>query len=97
MSENEKTSWLVCLRAIGYTPSLISFRDRCSQCGNEVWRAASSPKNKILCTDCALQIMAKEKAILILPPDARQIRDLQLKDLRERINQKIQARLHEPP
>ena len=86
MRAEDKTQWLICLRVIGNkVPTLLSSRDRCTRCGEAVWRAASSPDNKILCVQCAVKIMEHEaETITVMPPSQRQLRDIFAKRARER-------------
>jgi hypothetical protein len=78
---DETVEWLVCLRVReGYEPSLLSTKERCTVCGGEVWKAASSPDRRIICMPCARETAAREnKPVTVNPPNEAQMRDIELK------------------
>lgn len=72
MSDDEERV-LVCFRVSDLIPELPSDVVVCQQCGENVWRALSSPSaDKVLCTRC-LEIDPDDQ---IAPPTEGQVADI---------------------
>ena len=71
--------FLVCLPVFpGFRAATLSLKEKCFRCGTEVWKALSSPNEKIVCLECAA-ILLKERYnhYTILPPSPEQRRDIE--------------------
>jgi len=79
MAENTD-DLLICLPIVSAClPHLLSVPDKCSLCGQAVWRALSSPnKVQAICVECAQRAIAQEGEIVVMPPTAKQINEVNL-------------------
>jgi Zn ribbon nucleic-acid-binding protein len=72
--EENKLTFIVCIRVIDLDePRIVSWKDTCSQCRKQVWRADAVSVDKVLCVQCATDLMRKEKDITIMPPTKEQL------------------------
>jgi hypothetical protein len=72
---------LVCVPCIKGKPSaLVSYVDKCSECGAAVWHAFSSPKDDemvVMCIPCAQKAMAEDDDVVRMPPTEKQINEVE--------------------
>lgn len=76
MSAGE-TEYLVCYRVEDLpAPRASSVRDKCGKCNEPVWQAKSSPMKKVVCIQCAAEMMRGRNDVEIIPPTENQVDDI---------------------
>lgn len=74
----EEEAYIVCYPIAQLpTPALESYKAKCSECAQEVWRAKSSPHNlPILCVDCFIKKYERGGEIEVMHPTLQQLIDI---------------------
>jgi formylmethanofuran dehydrogenase subunit E len=79
---NEETILVCCRIADHPIPSTKSMVNQCWWCGQNVWRAYSSPRTgRVICERCFAR--KRQDGDIIEPPTADQLRDIFRKPFRE--------------
>lgn len=73
-STMKKEQVIICRRTSEGQAHVPSVKDTCSECGEEIWIAHSSPQARKICTVCAVKLLPEE--IQVMPPTLAQQEEL---------------------